>query len=397
LAEGAPNDPTREPTPVIGQRLAKAILGACLSQRRYPSFVFAGPAGVGKRTLALTFAQAANCLNRAPAGRSDEDVLFAARTQPRSAESQVSVWPCGECSECRHIANLTHPDVKLVMPLKPESESEDETRRSRDSQRAVDETMRRASEYALRQPRPVTETKWQISVQVVHWLRSEMAFAPMRARRRVIIVVDADRMNPVAANAFLKTLEEPQRDTTFVLTTERRHRLLATIRSRCQQVSFGPLTQEEIVSYLAQHGVKESDARIAAEVAEGSLRRALDFLDQPDEFLLPGAVEFFRLSRPGTENCLRLAEQADRLPVEGIIDSLLFLYNQALHVALKLPSCYAIRDQALSRRAQDMSFEMIQRRLEVLLRARREYEYNVNRRLFLFSMLSALAEPPAGS
>ena len=83
--------------------------------------------------------------------------------------------------------------------------------------------------------------------------------------------------------------------------------------------------------------------------------------------------------------------------MEGIIDSLLFLYNQALHVALKLPSCYAIRDQALSRRAQDMSFEMIQRRLEVLLRARREYEYNVNRRLFLFSMLSALAEPPAGS
>jgi DNA polymerase III delta' subunit len=354
---------------IISQELAKSVLEACLKRGTFPSFIFAGPQGVGKRTVALLFAQAINCLSE------DE-----------------SKRPCGECSECKHIANLSHPDVKLIMPLKPESETEDETKKTRDRQRIIDETMKRAPEFSLGLPRPESESRWVISISAIHWLRSEMAYRPIRARRKVIIVLDADQMNQVASNAFLKTLEEPQPDSTFILVTERPHKLLDTIRSRCQMTAFSFLKQDEITAWLVKQGkAKQAEAEVAADVADGSLHRALDYLEHPDDFLLPEAIDFFCLVQPTIEACRAFAEQADKIPIQGVADSLLFLYRQALLVNLDQPAAYARRNPAVTQRARTLALPLIQRRLEVLLRARRESESNVNRRLFLFSLLSMLA------
>jgi DNA polymerase III delta' subunit len=355
---------------IINQELAKSGLEACLKRGTFPSFIFAGPGGVGKRTVALLFAQAINCLGETESRR-----------------------PCGECSECRHIANLSHPDVKLIMPLKPESETEDETKKTRDRQRIIDETMKRAPEFSLGLPRPESESRWVISISAIHWLRSEMAYRPIRARRKVILVLDADQMNQVAANAFLKTLEEPQSDSTFILVTERPHKLLDTIRSRCQMTAFSFLKQDEVAAWLVKQGkAKPAEAEVAADVADGSLHRALDYLERPDDFLLPEAIDFFCLEKPTIESCRALAEQADKLPIQGVSDSLLFLYRQALLVGLGRPAAYARRNQAVAQRARTLALPLIQRRLEVLLRARRECESNVNRRLFLFTLLTMLAE-----
>jgi DNA polymerase III delta' subunit len=355
---------------IINQELAKSVLESCLNHRRFPSFIFAGPQGVGKRTVALLFAQAINCLDENEAHR-----------------------PCGVCSECRHIANLSHPDIRVIMPLKPESESEDETRQARDRQRVIDETMKRAPEYGLGCPRPESESRWQISISAIHWLRGEMAYKPIRARRKVIIVVDADQMNPVSSNAFLKTLEEPQPDSTFILVTERPHKLLDTIRSRCQVVAFSFLKAEEIAGSLVKQGkAKPAEAEVAAEVADGSLRRALNYLERPEDFLLPEAIDFFCQETPTIESCRVFAESADKLPVQSIADSLLFLYRQALLTSLGLPAAYARHNRAVGQRAKTLAPTLIQRRLEVLLRARRECESNVNRRLFLFSLLTMLAD-----
>jgi DNA polymerase-3 subunit delta' len=356
-------------TGLIGQQLAGEILGACLARERNPGLIFFGPSGVGKRTAALLFAQAANCRSRRPGG-SD---------------------PCQECAECRRIGKLAHPDVKLLMPLKPETDADDDARRARDSQQLVEETLKRATEFGLGMTRPASEAKWQISIHLIHWLRREMAYAPLQARRRIVIVLDADQMNLVSANALLKTLEEPQKDTQFILTTERRHRLPETIRSRCQQVSFGLLSPEEIAVGLTGRGIGAREATTAAVVSGGSLRRALEFLEQPEEFLVPQAVEFFGRGQPTTEDCLALAEQADRLPVEGVLDSLIFLHDQALHAVAGLSSGYAAQNHQVMSRAMSLTVPAVLRRLEILLRARKEYELNVNRRLFLFSVLAALA------
>lgn len=354
---------------VINQNLARSVLEACLKRGTFPSFIFAGPGGVGKRTVALLFAQAINCLDETESHR-----------------------PCGKCTECRHIANLSHPDVKLIMPLKPESETEDEAKKTRDRQRIIDETMKHAPEFSLGLPRPESESRWVISISAIHWLRSEMAYRPVRARRKVIIVLDADQMNQVAANAFLKTLEEPQPDSTFILVTERAHKLPDTIRSRCQMTAFCLLKQDEIAAWLVKQGKAErAEAEIAADAADGSLHRALDYLERPDDFLLPEAIDFFCREQPTIEACRVFAEQVEKIPIQGVVDSLLFLYRQALLVNLGQPAAYARRNQAVVQRARTLALPLIQRRLEVLLRARRESESNVNRRLFLFSLVTMLA------
>jgi len=350
----------------LNQSLARSILDASLASRHFPSFIFAGPRGVGKRTLALRYAQAANCL----------------------AEGER---PCGSCSECVQVARLGHPDVKLIMPLKPETQSEDESRRTRDAQRLVDETMTRAAEFGLGKTRPESEAKWQIPISVIHWLRKEMAYAPQRGRRRVVIVIDADQMNPVSANAFLKTLEEPQRQTSFILVTERSHKLLDTIRSRCQTVGFACLPRRELAGLLMERcNVGEKQAKLAAEVSGGSLRKALDYLEAPDDFLVPQAREFFMKARPTLDDCRTIVDQADRIPIEGVIDSLTFLHDQALKASLGLESEYISQNPDLKSRVAGLDAQLMRRQLEVLLKARREFEFNVNRRLFLFALLSTL-------
>jgi DNA polymerase III delta' subunit len=366
------------------QQHAKVVLEACLGRMRVPALLFAGPPGVGKRTMALLFAQAVNCRARA-----DGAGLF-------GGPASVRPRPCGECSECRHIANLTHPDVKLVMPLKPESAGEDAASGAREDRRLVDETQARAGEFGLGRTRPESEAKWQISLQVIQWLRREMAYAPLQARRRVAIVVDADQMNPISANAFLKTLEEPQRDTTFILVAERSHKLLDTIRSRCQIVRFGHLDRDEIAAHLiGLDEIGSEAAAIAAEVCGGSLRRALAYCERPEQFLLPEAVEFLLLEQPSGRECLRLAEQAERSGVEALLDSLTFLHDQALRARLGIPTRFAQQNRQLVDRLRSLEVPDCRRRLEILLKARREFEYNVNRRLFAFSVLSGLTARPA--
>lgn len=379
---------------IINQELAKSVLEACLKRGTFPSFIFAGPGGVGKRTMAVRFAQAINCTGKESRNRGiEESSLGLLDPEPVAADASPRSVPCGECSECRHIANLSHPDVKIVTPLKPESESEDEAKRGKDRQRIVDETMKRAPEYALGRSRPESESRWNISIAAIHWLRSEMAYRPVRARRKVVIVLDADQMNQVSANAFLKTLEEPQPDSTFILVTERPHKLLDTIRSRCQMVAFSFLKPAEITACLVRQGkATEAEAEIAAEVADGSLRRALDYLERPEDFLLPQAVDFFCLEQPTIEACRVFAEEAEKIPIQSIVDSLLFLYRQALLVNLGQPAAYARRNKTVAQRARTLATALIQRRLEALLRARRECESNVNRRLFLFTLLTMLAE-----
>jgi DNA polymerase III delta' subunit len=379
---------------LINQELARSVLEACLTRGTFPSFIFAGPGGIGKRTMALRFAQAVNCTGKESRTREvEEPGLGLLDPEPVAPDASPRAVPCGECSECRHIANLSHPDVKIVTPLKPESESEDEAKRGKDRQRIIDEIMKRAPEYALGLPRPESESRWNISIAAIHWLRGEMAYRPVRARRKVVIVLDADQMNQVSANAFLKTLEEPQPDSTFILVTERPHKLLDTIRSRCQMVAFSFLKPAEISGYLVQQGkAKEADAEIAAEVADGSLRRALDYLEQPEDFLLPQAIDFFCLEQPTIEACRLFAEEAEKIPIQSVVDSLLFLYRQALLVNLDRTAAYARRNKPVAHRAQTLTTPLIQRRLETLLRARRECESNVNRRLFLFTLLTMLAE-----
>ena len=164
---------------VLGQDRAKEILQLALAQNRLGhAYLFTGPAGVGKTLLARETAQAVLC--RSPGARQ-----------------------CGACRDCLLFAHDGHPDFML---LQPEGTS-----------RVI-----------------------KIS-QVREYLIPTLSLMPVQSERRVAIIRDADALQEEAANAILKTLEEPVGATLFILVTGAPSALLPTILSRCQMVRFDPL------------------------------------------------------------------------------------------------------------------------------------------------------------
>src|SRR5512136_2863924 len=218
---------------IIGQDRAVDALRAALRRGGlHHAYLFAGPEGVGKGTAARLLAQAANC------ERNDGDA-------------------CGTCASCRKIARGVHPDVLLV-------------ERERD--------MARAGRWEPKGGR--TPSRDIVVDQVRELVDRRLSLRRFEGRRRFVLLDPADAMNPQAQNAILKTLEEPPPDTTLVLVSSSADALLATVRSRCLRLGFGPLPEAMLVERLVAEGRPSASARLAASLAAGSLGRALALDDE---------------------------------------------------------------------------------------------------------------------
>ncbi|MFP5299386.1 MAG: DNA polymerase III subunit delta' [Actinomycetota bacterium] len=154
-----------------------------------------------------------------------------------SAALNCTVEPgvgCGTCSSCARIVRRRHPDVHHIVPEGP-----------------------------------------LIPVDVVREvIIPEAARSPFEGRRKVFVIEEADRMNDAAQNALLKTLEEPQPDTVFVLLSDAEEEVLETIRSRCRVVRLEPVSEARIVELLEEDGASDDRALLAARLAEGDFDRA---------------------------------------------------------------------------------------------------------------------------
>jgi DNA polymerase-3 subunit delta' len=192
------------------------------------SYLFLGPAGVGKRTFALKLAKALLCIN------STEETLI----------------PCGQCNSCRLMDAGTHPDVDVV-GLPPG---------------------KRELPISLFLGSP--ERRHQ------EGLCHNIGLRPLMGRRRVAIIDDADGLNTESANCLLKTLEEPPPGAVLILIGTNRSRQLPTILSRTQIVRFEPLTTETIAQLLVDQGVvpDQNEAVKLAAKSNGSLQKATDIL-----------------------------------------------------------------------------------------------------------------------
>ena len=207
---------------VLVQLISRAVDRASLP----PSLLFAGPEGVGKRLTATALAQALNCA----------DPLRGSPPRASAAGATLPLDACGRCSACTRIARGAHPDVLAVEAGDSGAITIDEVRR------------------AVGQAR----------------------YRPFEGRRRVIVIDTADRLVPQSQNALLKTLEEPPDASQFVLVTARPDTLLATVRSRCQRLSFGQLGRAEVTDVLMRdHDYDEPTAVASAASAGGSIGRAL--------------------------------------------------------------------------------------------------------------------------
>ncbi len=216
--------------------LRRAILAGRVPQ----AYLFVGPPNVGKTLVAVEFAKALNCERLA------------------GPEAPDDVEPCDECSACVRIQKGTHPDFHLVHPTAHlESDELDE----------------------LVQTEGAT-----IRVSQIRDVIQNASFKTIQARRRIYVITSAETMNDEAANAFLKTLEEPPADTTFVLTTANPGDLLPTIVSRCQTIDFHPVPATVALDYLTAQYPEAEAAQIQSIVAmsAGRIGWAIKLLQCPE-------------------------------------------------------------------------------------------------------------------
>lgn len=192
---------------------------ARLAERLPHALLVTGVAGVGKRRLIEGFFGALLC-----------------------AQSDAQGYACGKCADCALLAAGTHPDLVIVKP--------DEDTKSQ-----------------------------EIKVAAIRELIGTEALTSHRGRWKLVLLDPAHRMNTSAANALLKTLEEPASDTLICLVSERPNRLAATIRSRCQTLQVPLPDETEALAWLSPRLHKGEPSTILR-LAHGAPLRALGLADE---------------------------------------------------------------------------------------------------------------------
>jgi DNA polymerase-3 subunit delta' len=185
------------------------------------AYLLVGPQGVGRRSLALRFAQALNCTATDTPGE-----------------------PCGECRECRQIWAMQHFDMSLLAP---------------------------------------EEGHKDIRIDQVRALQHTLALSPYAAKYRIALLPDFQQATEEAANALLKTLEEPPDKVILLLTADALENLLPTIVSRCEVIRLRPASITDAEAYLqTEKSLSPEEAHLLAHLSGGRIGAAIHLAEEPD-------------------------------------------------------------------------------------------------------------------
>ncbi len=208
---------------MIGHEWAVRLLSSHVANGRLRhAYLFTGPTGVGRRTLALHLAQAINCPTPIAPGE-----------------------PCGTCSTCKHLESMQHTDLDI---LQAEQEG------------------------------------GILKVDQVRSLQHSLSLAPYQSRYRTALLLRFEEANPSAANALLKTLEEPPPQVILMLTASDQESLLPTIVSRCETIRLRPLPLEMVKAGLEEHwSVPTDQAELLAHLSGGRLGYAVRLFQNQEQ------------------------------------------------------------------------------------------------------------------
>jgi DNA polymerase-3 subunit delta' len=325
---------------LIGQDWARAALERAVAAGRVAhAYVFEGPAGVGKRGAALGLAMALNCAVEVGTG-------------------------CGRCEVCRRIESGLHPDVPTFGPSGPGG---------------------------------------QVIVEDIRTISALARTRPHEAAARVIVVDDADAMNPNAANGLLKTLEEPLPGNHLVLCTTAPDRLLPTVRSRAQRVRFRALGSASLLAIARARGVPEARAELAAALADGSAARLLDAASEEGAsgglaealgtlraaVTTPGAGQLFDAAAALT------AEKEGKADLPRMVTLLASLYRDAMSVAAGAPELATLARAEDPRALAALGLDRLGRATAAIVDVALALQVNVNPTLALERLLIALKHQEA--
>ena len=199
---------------VIGHPRAVTLLRRSLETDSLAhGYLFAGPAHVGKMTLAMNLAQALNC------GETER--------------------PCGQCAACQRVASGKHADVQIIGLIPDSSEA---------------------------------KSRMEISIDQIREMQRAASLPPFEGKYKTFVIDGAELMSIEAANCLLKTLEEPADRVEIILLTTNERLLPATVISRCQRVELRPLALSEVESALSGNwGVEPEKATLLARLSHGCL------------------------------------------------------------------------------------------------------------------------------
>jgi DNA polymerase-3 subunit delta' len=242
----------------IGNERIKEHLHTALKSNRLPqAYIFYGPEGIGKASMALLLAKALNC-------------------------SSFNGDICDKCNSCYKIEKRIHPDVQIFHP----------------------------------------EGK-EISIEQMRYLSNQINLKPFEGKFKVYIIDPAEQMSIEAANALLKTLEEPPANSLIILIATHLSALLPTIRSRCQLLHFSTISGRELERILREkYQFKSKEALSLSHLSAGSLGRALN-INLGESYEKRKRELFFLQSLSSGEELGIILERIDELKDKQSIDELL--------------------------------------------------------------------------
>ena len=286
-----------------------------------------GESGVGKKTLARLLGQGLLC-----SGSGDK--------------------PCGQCRDCRRFAARTHPDALFPAPA----------------------------------PREKT-----IKIDALRSMIDTLSRHSLEGGRRVVLIVNAERMTPQAQNCLLKTLEETSEGTFFLLTADIETALLPTVRSRCRVIRMQPWSRERIEGFLKDRGVATDRAHTLSLFCEGSPGRALQMQEDEGYWAARDAVRrsFLSVESPADLPAAAAALKDQKDNADRLLDILEQEVRALLHE--KLAGAPLEGEDAPSRWRAAGS-ESLLRILSAILSARRQKNANVGWAALSEGLLQTISE-----
>lgn len=310
-----------------GSEPLQGLLRDFLSGRMAHAILLSGESGVGKKTFAHLLAQGLMC-----SGKGDK--------------------PCGQCRDCRRFLDRTHPDALFIAPI--------------------------AREKSIR-------------IDALREMIDSLSRHSLEGRGRVILIDNGERMTVQAQNCLLKTLEEADGETYFLITCDAESALLPTIRSRCRCVRVQPWSPERIESALLKEGIPRERAAMLSYYCEGSLGRALQMQQDPTYWDAREAVRrgFFGVRKTAD---LPVAAQALKDQKDNG-ERLLDILEQELR-ALMHARALGLEDPAddLPAYWQNAPVHSLRAILEAVIEARRQKKANVGWAALSEGLMQTIAE-----
>jgi DNA polymerase-3 subunit delta' len=316
------------------------------------AYLITGPDGVGKRTLAMRFAQALNCTDSKNAGEF-----------------------CGQCRACQFIKRKQFPDLHIV-------EAED--------------------------------VGGILKVEQIRELQHQLALSPYEGKKRVALLLRFHEANDNAANALLKTLEEPAPKVVMLLTAQSKETLLPTIPSRCEILQLRDVSRDQIEEALVERGEGHEKAALLARLAAGRPGWAFHYASNPElldertehledlaNLLKTDRLERFKHVERWTREWERERKRGGehpRLKALGALEHWVSLWRDAMMLAYD-----ATAEQRNIDRAQDIQMlvsalprEQISEILGKFEQSKRDLQKNANVRLVMETLMLDLPRIPGG-